>query len=121
MHIIAAMAIVNTFDMSIAKRNIPTTKLSGGQRGIPGEQFVDAPDSRTFTVPYLERKLLQQPHYPHGWKIWKEFEVEVNGVVEYMEIVGKIRGYSRSGGRYKWLVAFNNRTKRFLECQELVQ
>lgn len=45
----------------------------------------------------------------------------MNGEVDDLDVVGKIQGYSGSGGRYRWLVAFKNNTKRFFECQEPVR
>ncbi|KAK1936594.1 hypothetical protein P3T76_010029 [Phytophthora citrophthora] len=115
------MALLHKFDMSIAKQNIPTTKLSGGQRSIPGALYVDAPDSRTFSVPYLEKKLLRQPHYPHGWRIAQEFPMELDSITMSMELVGTVQGYTGDGGRYKWLVVFSNTEKKLFDCQELAQ
>ncbi|OWZ11501.1 hypothetical protein PHMEG_00015473 [Phytophthora megakarya] len=78
-HIVAVVGTMKQFDLDVAKETIPTTKLSGGQRKIPGAFYGDNPNSRTFFVPKLVKRMLKQPHYHHGWKVARDFSTEVNG------------------------------------------
>ncbi|EEY68912.1 uncharacterized protein PITG_18663 [Phytophthora infestans T30-4] len=109
------------FDLTVAKKNLPTTKLCGGQRKIAGALFIDAPDCRTFSIPSLEKKLTKKPHNPYGWQIAKDFAVVVNGEEEDISMIITIQAYSSRGGRYRWLVDFEGGKQVFLECQQLVQ
>ncbi|KAI9984979.1 hypothetical protein PInf_004283 [Phytophthora infestans] len=109
------------FDLTVAKKILPTTKLCGGQRKIAGALFIDAPDCRTFSIPSLEKKLTKKPHYPYGWQIAKDFAVVVNGEEEDISMIITIQAYSSRGGRYRWLVDFEGGKLVFLECQKLVQ
>lgn len=120
-HIVAAMALANQFDLDCAVTRLPTRKLSGGQRKVPGALTMDDPGARRFSPANLTKRLLQQPMYVHNWQVCKDFIYEEDGVETTEFVAGRIKGAKLQSGVYKWRVKYDDNDEIFYECEEIVE
>lgn len=115
------MAHLGQFDLETARTALPTTKLSGGQRKIPGALYTDDPHNRTFTKNSLIKRLLQEPHYPHKWFVSTDFVYDDDGVETRECLTGQITSYIHQDGKYKWKVKFDDGDILLYECEEIAE
>jgi len=120
-HVVATMALANQYDLDDAIGRMPTKKLSGGQRRIPGALFEDDPGNRTLSHDTLTRRLLKAPGYPVGWQVGKDFVYEDDGVESTEFILGRIKTFKQTAGVFSWKVAFQDGDVLYYECEEIVQ
>lgn len=120
-HVLAALAILNSFDMTTADAHIPVTKKSGGQRKIRGPLGRSDDGARQFSVSYLMDKFIDDPYHPMHWNLVKEFfylDTEPGNPTRAF-LTGQIFSLSEQDGVFIWGVKFSNGKNIYMECEEL--
>eukprot|EP00644_Phytophthora_capsici_P000753 jgi/Phyca11/108963/e_gw1.16.241.1 len=97
-HVVAAMDLNKQFDLDLATTRLPTKKLSGGQRKVPGALTRDSTGARSFSATNLIKRLQREPMY---------------------FITGRIKGAIQKNGIYQWRVKFDDGDELFYECQDM--
>ncbi|KAL3657254.1 hypothetical protein V7S43_017914 [Phytophthora oleae] len=87
------MALNKQFDLELAATRLPTKKLSGRQRKVPGALTIDDTD----------------------------FVFEEDGVETTEFIAGRIKSSKLQNGIYKWRVKFDDGDELFYECEEVAE
>ncbi|KAG1707165.1 hypothetical protein DVH05_026361 [Phytophthora capsici] len=118
-HVVAAMDLNKQFDLDLATTRLPTKKLSGGQRKVPGALTRDSTGARSFSATNLIKRLQREPMYVHNWQVCKDFIFEEDGVETTEFITGRIKGAIQKNGIYQWRVKFDDGDELFYECQDM--
>ncbi|ETP27758.1 hypothetical protein F442_22961, partial [Phytophthora nicotianae P10297] len=76
-HVLAAMSLMEEYDLKTAVLHLPTRKKSGGQRKVRNALQED--DTGYFAVSKLEKDLVKKPSMPIGWNITMPMECTGEG------------------------------------------
>ncbi|ETN14264.1 hypothetical protein PPTG_07897 [Phytophthora nicotianae INRA-310] len=76
-HVLAAMSLMEEYDLKTAVLHLPTRKKSGGQRKVRNALQED--DMGYFAVSKLEKDLVKKPSMPIGWNITMPMECTGEG------------------------------------------
>jgi len=124
-HVIAALALVDGFDLAAMLLDIPVRLPPGRPKKIPRALNRDAPSRTTgsyFSVRKLTDLLVRKPGHATNWSLQQAFTLQSStGPSVVANLEGKILYWFEENGAYKWHVEFRDGTVKDLMVEELAE